>query len=100
MTDLRRVLHSAYTFVRSIEVNKATASLTLDHMIQEQINRLKKGSTRVIIDAKGDNIGNRISYLDELDTLEKEIADVVKAVQAAGTDPEKLEALGIFQTNT
>jgi DNA-binding transcriptional regulator YhcF (GntR family) len=96
MTDLRRVLHSAYTFVRSIEVNKATASITLDHLLQEQIFRLKKGQTRAIIDAKGDNIGNRISYLDELDTLEKEIADVIKAVQAAGTDPEKLQALGIF----
>lgn len=95
MSDLRRVLHSAYTFIRSVEVNKATASLTLDHLIQEQITRLKKGETTAILDSKGDSLGNRISYLDELDALEKELKDSVKAVKDAGTDADKLAALGI-----
>ncbi len=99
MSDLRRVLHSAYTFVRSQEINKATASLTLDHMIQEQINTLKKGQTRAFLDAKGDDDGSRVSYLDSLDTLEKELADVVKAVKDAGSDTEKLAALGITETD-
>lgn len=99
MSDLRGVLHSAYTFVRSIEVNKATASLTLDHLIQAQITRLKSGSTSSILDSKGDSLGNRVSYLDELDTLEKSLADAVKAVQDAGNDSEKLAALGIESTD-
>jgi DNA-binding transcriptional regulator YhcF (GntR family) len=95
MSDLRKILHSAYTFIRSQEINKATASLTLDHLIQEQITRLKKGETRAVLDAKGESMGNRISYLDTLDSLEKELSDVIKAVQNAGNDQDKLAELGL-----
>lgn len=95
MSDLRTVLHSAYTFVRSIEVNKATASLTLDHLIQAQIDRIKKGSTRAILDSQGASVGNRTAYLDDLDSLEKDLGDVIQAVNDAGTDSAKLAALGI-----
>lgn len=98
-SDLRTVLHSAYTFVRSIEVNKATASLTLDHLIQEQITKLKKGETTAILDSKGESLGNRIAYLDQLDALEKDLQDVVKAVKDAGTDQDKLAALGLESTD-
>lgn len=100
MSDLRRVLHSAYSLIRSVEVNKASASLTLDHMIQEQVARLKKGEERALLDAKGSSVGSRISFIDSLDALEKEIADVVKAVKDAGTDPAKLQQLGIFETDS
>jgi len=100
MSDLRKVLHSAYSFIRSVEVNKASASLTLDHMIQEQISTLKKGETRALLDAKGDSVGSRISYIDALESLEKELADVVKAVKDAGTDAAKLQALGISETDS
>lgn len=100
MSDLRRVLHSAYSFIRSVEVNKASASLTLDHMIQEQIATLKKGETRALLDSKGESTGSRISYIDTLESLEKELADVVKAVKDAGTDSAKLQALGIFETDS
>lgn len=96
MSDLRKTLSSAYTFIRSVELNKATSSLTLDHIIQDQIKRLKKTTSRSILDAKGDSVGNRISYLDSLDALEKDLEDSIKAVQDAGSDPEKLKAIGIF----
>lgn len=99
MSDLRKVLHSAYTFVRSVEVNKASASITLDHMIKEQIIRLKKGETRAILGSQGESLGNRVSFLDALDTLEKEIQDAVKAVEDAGNDSAKLRALGIFEVD-
>lgn len=99
MSDLQRVLQSAYSFVRGVEVNKATSSLTLDHMIQEQIKKLKKGESRVLLDAGGDSVGNRVSYLDTLDSLETELSNVVKAVRDAGSDPAKLQALGIFETD-
>lgn len=97
---LRKVLHSAYTFVRSVEVNKASAALTLDHLIQEQIDSYKQSSQRAILDAKGEDIGKRSSKLDDLDTLQKEVESVVKAVKKAGTDAEKLRALGIFETGS
>lgn len=99
MSDLRRVIHSAYTLIRSQEVNKATASLTLDHLIQEQITRLKKGETRAILDSKGDSMGSRVSYLDSLDSLEKELKDAVKAIKDAGTDADKLAELGLDVTD-
>lgn len=99
MSDLRKVIHSAYTFIRSQEVNKATASLTLDHLIQEQITRLKKGETRAILDSKGESMGSRVSYLDSLDALEKELKDAVKAIKDAGTDADKLAELGLDVTD-
>ncbi len=95
---LRKVLHSAYTFIRSVEVNKASAALTLDHLIQEQIEMYKQSSQRAILDAKGQSIGNRSSKLDDLDTLKQEVDSVVKSVKDAGSDEEKLRALGIFET--
>ena len=99
MSDLRRTLHSAYAFIRSVEVNKATASLTLDHLLQEQISKLKKGDTRSILDSKGESLGNRIAYLDTLDALSEELKNVVQAVKDAVSDPEKLKALGIFEVD-
>lgn len=92
---LRRVLHSAYTFVRSVESNKAASALTLDHLIQEQIDSYKAGSTTAILDAQGNNIGNRTSKLDDLDTLQQEVDSVIQSIESAGTDPEKLTELGI-----
>ena len=94
--ELRRVLHSAYSFVRSVEVNKAIGSLTLDHIIQEQITKYKKGETRAILDSRGESLGNRVAYLDTLDSIEKELNGVIKAVKEAGNDQAKLQALGIF----
>ena len=95
MSDLRTVLHSAYTFIRSVEVNKATAALTLDHMIQDQINRLQSQTNRAILGSKGENLGDRISYIDTLDALQKQMQDIVTAIQNAGNDPDKLTQLGL-----
>lgn len=99
MSDLRSTLHSAYAFIRSVEVNKATAALTLDHLLQEQIQRLKASTTRAVLDSKGENHGNRISYLDTLDALSQDIQNVVQAVNNAGSDAEKLTALGIYEVD-
>jgi len=93
--DTRRILHSAYSFIRSIESNKAAAAVTLDHMIGEQITSLKKQETRDILDGKGESIGKRISKWDALDALEKEITDLVKSIKDAGDDQAKLSALGL-----
>lgn len=97
MSDLRRVLHSAYSLIRSVELNKATSSLTFDHLIQEQITRLKKGESTAILDSNGESLGNRVSYIDSLDALEKELEDVVSAVKDAGNDSTKLAALGLYE---
>lgn len=94
MSDLRSILHSAYAFIRSVEVNKAVASLTLDHLIQEQLNRYQS-KERNVLDAKGASMGNRISYLDALDGLEKDINSVVDALNDKGTDQAKLADMGL-----
>jgi hypothetical protein len=97
---LRRVLHSAYTFIRSVEVNKASAALTLDHLLQEQIDSYKQSSQRALLDAKGQDVGKRSSKLDDLDTLQQEVDAVVKAVDDAGKDAGKLRELGIFEVDS
>lgn len=99
MSDLRSILHSSFAYVRGTEVNKATAALTLDHIIQEQIKTLKKGETRDILDGQGTSLEHRPSRLDRLDALEADINKVVDALVAAGDDAEKLSALGIFEAD-
>lgn len=97
---LRAVLHSAYTFVRSVEVNRASSALTLDHLIQEQIDSYKQSTQRAILDAKGQNVGNRTSKLDYLDTLQQQIDSVVSAVSDAGSDEGKLRELGVVEVDS
>ena len=96
----RKVLHQAYTAVRSFENSKSISTLTLDHMIQAQINRLKKGVTTSIVDAQGASIGDRPSRWDQLDTLENDINSMVDALEKAGDDRAKLSALGIDEKDT
>ena len=91
----RRILHSSYTYVRSTETTKSVSSLTLDHLIQERIDSLKGNSKREIVDATGKSMGSRKSRYDKLSELEENIKGLVKAVEDAGDDRAKLEALGI-----
>lgn len=98
--NLRGGLHSAYSFIRSVEVNKATAAITLDHLIQEQIDSYKASATRPLLDAKGDSVGTRPSKLDALDALEKEVTAIVAAVKKAGSDAQKLRAIGVNETDS
>lgn len=100
MNDLRTTIHSAYSFIRSVESNKAAASLTLDHLIQDHIKRLKKGETTSVIDSRGESVGARTSRWDQLDALEQELNKVVEAMKSAGDDPEKLQALGLTEEET
>src|SRR3954471_20656740 len=95
--DARRILHSAYTFVRSIESNKAAAALTLDHVLEEQIAILKKSEVREILDGKGESVGNRISRYDTLVNLEADMTKLVAAMKSAGSDEAKLATLGFNQ---
>lgn len=68
----RRILHSAYSFIRSIEERKAYSAYTLDHAIQEQIDRLDENSNRDILDASS-SIGLRPSRYRQLTDLEDSI---------------------------
>lgn len=97
-SDLHNVLQSAYALIRSNEVNKAFSSITLDHLIQEQITTLKKGETTPMLDSRGESVGNRVSYWDSLDALETDLENVVKAIEDAGDDQQKLADLGITDT--
>lgn len=98
MSDVLGTLHSAYSFIRGAEANKAAGAFTLDHAIQQQIDMLQKDSKRPIEDSKGQVTGTRVSRWDQLDVLEKEIDLVIQAIEAAGTDSEELASIGLIGT--
>jgi hypothetical protein len=93
--SIHEILHSAYSFVRSVEANRSVAAITLDHLLQEQIDAIKGGESLALLDAKGENKGMRAAKLEQLDSLERDIDAVVQAVESAGEDPEKLVQLGL-----
>jgi hypothetical protein len=64
----REMLHSAYAAVRGSAMNTTVASITLDHLLQEQIDSIR-GSKK------------RVSKLGILDTIEKNIDGVVQAAR-------------------
>lgn len=98
-SDVRRAIHSAYTFVKSMEVNRSVATLTLDHMIGEQIQSLKQGEVRSEVDGSYEERGNRISRYDTITEIEKSLSDAISAIREAGSDQEKLRALGIYEVD-
>jgi hypothetical protein len=93
--SFRSILHSAFVEVRSGAVNNATATLTIDHLLLEQISFLKQGETRQLVDGTGDSAGSRISRYDRLDAMLTQLESAVDAVAAAKTDEKKLAALGL-----
>lgn len=100
MSSIRQTLADSITFVRSVEANKAASAVTLDHLIDEQIKNLKKGEQTQFVDAQGNSVGSRPSKWDVIDALQQEIASTVKTLQDAGSDPEKLAALGLYDAAT
>lgn len=79
--DGRAILHSAFAFVRSVEANKASAAVTLDHVLGQQVKFLKAGQTRPIVDATGASVGNRLSRYDELTNLQTQVDDLVNSAK-------------------
>lgn len=91
---LKRVLGAAYAYVRGAEMNKASAPLTFDHLIQQQKKALKSDNSGTVVSGEGETV-RRPSRWDMLDRLEKDIDSVVKQVNDAGDDPAKLSAIGL-----
>jgi hypothetical protein len=71
--ETRRVLHSAYAFIRSVKLGEVVGAKTFDHMIAERIQSLK-GSPMDI----GGSV--RMSRWDRIDALEKMLEAVVTSV--------------------
>lgn len=94
--NVRQILHDTYSFIRSQEANQATASITLDHLIENAINSLKSGSTIQITDSNGNNTGVKASRYDQLTDLASSLNLLVQALQNAGNDSQKLAALGLL----
>jgi hypothetical protein len=95
--SIEAMLHSAYSFVRAREANRAISPLTLDHMIQEQIDAIQGGDSRYLLsEGTQEVIGWRVPKLDALTQIEKDMDQLVAAVEAAGDDQAKLEDLGII----
>jgi len=92
---LRRSLAAGFSFIRGVEVNRSTAALTIDHLINEQIRSISHGATREMLDGKGAKYGGRVSKLDAIEVIEENIKAAAKAVRDAGDDVDKLAELGI-----
>jgi hypothetical protein len=97
--NLRQLLHSAFVYVRSYEANQSTAAITLDQLLDEQIQFLKPAAKRTIVDASGKDVGSRISRYDRLTGLKDGMKAVVDAVKAAKQDEEVLKNLGIYEVD-
>ena len=95
--NLRIILHSAYSFVRSHEVNQALGMLTLDHLITAQQDAMAPGKERPIYNAAGSTGLTRISRWNKLDQLEADVKAVVAEVNKAGSDARKLADMGIYE---
>lgn len=92
----RTQIHEAYTYIRSIEAGKAVSPITLDHLIQKQIQFLKTGSSRPLIDARGENSNyGRISRYDQLKAIKENIQAIVADIKKVGDDPTQLEDKGL-----
>jgi phosphopentomutase len=76
--DALSILHSAFSFIKGVESNRATAAITLDHLIEEQIKSLKSGEVRDILDGQRNTRAVRTSRWDELDALEKQMSQVIQ----------------------
>lgn len=98
--NTRDVLHSAYTYVRSVEANQSSAAITLDYLIDARIKSLQSGAVRNIIDGQGNTVGTRSSRADQLTNLQNSLNQLIQAIQAAGTDEGKLEDLGLIDDGT
>ena len=83
---------------RANEANKAIGALTLDHLIEEQIQRLKQGEKRTILDAAGQDTGSRPSRWDQIDAMVKEMDQAIDAIEKAGDDEDRLASIGIQRT--
>jgi hypothetical protein len=96
--DIRNILHSAFSFVRSIEANRATAAITLDHVLAAQIQFLKKDEKRTMTDATGSSLGDRISKYDQIRLLEDEFAKTMKSLDEAEKEGfQALMKIGIYE---
>lgn len=94
--SLQELLHSAYSAVRADETNKSLSPITIDHLIQERIDAIQGGDSRLLLSSDGTSLNsNRISKLAVLDNIDAAVDAIVSAVKAAGDDPAKLRKLGL-----
>jgi hypothetical protein len=99
-SDIRASLHSVYALIRGVESNKSIAAITLDHLIEEQIQSIEGGSSRYLLNAAGDITNDlRPSKLDELTRIQESIDQLVAAIEKAGDDPEILATLGLVSNS-
>lgn len=80
-TQLRTVLHQAFSTIRASETNRSTSAITLDHLLQEQVTSIEQAK------------------LPALDSLEKSLKAVVQSIEDAGTDTERLKQLGVYEAD-
>lgn len=80
-SGVEELLQNAYSFVRGVESNRAIATLTLDHLIQEHIDSIEGGEGRNLLDAAGNASGKRLSKLERLDQVERDVTTAIDAIK-------------------
>lgn len=66
--SVQEMLHEAYSTVRGSEMSKSISNVTLDHLLQEQIDSIR-------------GVGQTSSKLSRLRTIEQNIDAVVQAAK-------------------
>jgi hypothetical protein len=91
------MLHAAYSSIRGREQSRATAPITLDHLLQQHIEAIRGGESRSLLSASGRREGGhkKVSKLVALDNIKSQVDKVASAVNSAGGDKTKLAALGL-----
>lgn len=96
--NVNEMLYAAYAAIRGREQSRSMAPITIDHLLKDQIEAIKGGDSRLVVLASSgsrDKGNNRVTKLDALDTLQRNVDQVVKAFDKAGSDKTKLADLGL-----
>lgn len=84
--EVLRIIHSAYSFVRGIESRTALAPLSLDHVIQEHLDRIQGSSSlqsQVAIRSATSSRPKRLTKQEALLSLQSELSMAVKAISSS-----------------
>lgn len=96
--QVKQFVHDSAILIRSTEINKSLGSLTLDHMIKEQIYALTGQGAREVIGVQQVVQAGRVPVIKQLQEIKDNIARAVDAVKAAGSDEDALINLGIVSS--
>lgn len=84
--EILRIIHSAYSFIRGVESRTSLVPLSLDHVIQEHLDRIQSSSaatSQVAIRSSTSARPKRPTKQESLRYLQEELSRAVSAISAS-----------------